>query len=125
MVNAETPAEEVLNHSEDEGEWEETPEQIDSRPTGSQVISTRLPTALAEELLAQAASRKIRMSDLVRQAVEAFLHTQAHGVSDIVAYPGINMRVTTPLPEQRTENFNLVVQIDTEPTRVEAVEAVA
>ncbi len=35
------------------------------------------------------------------------------------------MRVVTPLHERRTENFNLVVQVDTEPEHIEHVEAVA
>ena len=121
MGTEEAPAKEVLEHSEDEGEWAEAPEQIESRPSGMQVISARLPTALAEQLLAEAANRDVRLSDLVRQAVESFLLTETRGVAEIVAYPGTSMRVLTPLPEQRTENFNLVVEIETEPERVESV----
>jgi hypothetical protein len=115
-----TAADEVLIHSEDEGEWSEEAEQIESRPTGTQVISARLPTVLAEELLAEAARRGYRPSDLVRQAVEAFMQAESGGVLDISAYAGTNMRVVTPLRERRTENFNLVVEVATDPERIEA-----
>ncbi len=115
------PADEVLAHSEDDGEWEDAAEEIESRPSGTQVISARLPTVLAEELLAEAARRGVRPSELVRQAVESILRTGPRGAVDISAYAGTNMRVMTPLPGQRTENFNLVVQIATDPERLEAV----
>ena len=49
-------AEEVLAHSEDPGEWSDEPAQIGSRPSATQVVSARLPSALAEELLALAAA---------------------------------------------------------------------
>lgn len=61
MAETEHIADEVLAHSEDEDEWEDEPEQIESRPSGTQVISARLPTALAEELLAGASRRKVRV----------------------------------------------------------------
>jgi hypothetical protein len=124
MAERERSADEVLAHSEDEGEWEEEPEQIESRPSGTQVISARLPSVLAEDLLAQAARRGVRLSELVREAVEKWLSKPA-GVTDIRAYVGQNMRIVTPTPQSRTENFNLVVQVETHPDRVEVVEAVA
>jgi hypothetical protein len=121
MPKTERPADEVLVHSEDEGEWSDEAELIESKPTGTQVISARLPTVLAEELLSEAVRRGARPSELVRQAVEALLRAEPAGVADISAYAGTNMRVITPLPEHRTENFNLVVQVATDPEHIEAV----
>ena len=125
MADRESTADEVLARSEDEGEWEEEPEQIESRPSGTQVISARLPSALAEELLAAAQQRGVRPSEVVREAVEKWLHTRPAGVFDIQASAGQNMRVVTPAAESKTENFNLVVQVEANPDRVEVVEAVA
>ena len=125
MAEREPRADEVLARSEDEGEWEEEPEQIESRPSGTQVISARLPSALAEELLAAAQQRRVRPSELVREAVEKWLRTRPAGVFDIQASAGQNMRVVTPAAKSGTENFNLVVQVEANPDRVEVVEAVA
>ncbi len=129
MTERERRADEVLAHSEDEGEWEEEPEQIESKPSGSQVVSARLASALAEDLLAEAARRGVRPSELVREAVEKWLRARPAGVADIRAYAGQNMRIVTPSPESRpesrTENFNLVVEVEANPSRVEVVEAVA
>ncbi len=125
MAERESRADEVLAHSEDEGEWEEEPEQIESRPSGTQVISARLPSALAEELLAAAQQRRVRPSEVVREAVEKWLHARPAGVFDIQASAGQNMRVVTPAAENKTENFNLVVQVEADPNQVEVVEAVA
>src|SRR5262245_54569990 len=66
MNDYEGAPEEALARAEGEGEWEERPTRIESRPTGTQVVSARLPTVLAEELLAEAARRDLKLSDLVR-----------------------------------------------------------
>lgn len=124
MAERESRVDEVLAHSEDEGEWEEEPEQIESRPSGTQVISARLPSTLAEELLAAAQRRRVRPSELVREAVEKWLRTGPVGVFDIHASVGQNMRVVTSAPESRTENFNLVVQVEANPDRVEVVDSI-
>ena len=125
MTERQTTAGEVLAHSEDEGEWEDEPEQVESKPSGTQVISARLPSALAEELLAEAQRRGSRSSEVVRAAVEMWLRARPAGVVDIRAYAGQNMTVITPTGESKTENFNLVVQVETSPDRVQVVEAVA
>lgn len=125
MTEKESEADEVLAHSEDEGEWEEEPAQIESRPSGTQVISARLPSALAEALLAEAQRLQARPSEVVREAVEMWLKAKPSGMVDIRAYAGQNMRVVTPTAEGRSENFNLVVQVQANPERVEVVEAVA
>ena len=122
MPETRDPADEALAHSEDENEWDDQPEQIVSRPSGTQVISARLPSALAETLLAEAARQGTRPSELVRQAVEAFLSKEeANGVADLSAYAGYLMRVVTPIGQYSTENSNLVVDVPAEPAQVVAV----
>lgn len=118
-------ADDILEHSEDEGEWEQEPEQIESRSSGSQVISARLPTALAERVLAEAVRRGAKPSEVVREAIEVWLRALPGGVTEISAYAGQNMRVITPSAQGRTENFNLVVSVETNPDRIEVVDAVA
>jgi hypothetical protein len=126
MSEIERPVDDVLAHSEDEGEWEDEPTRIESRPSGSQVISARLPSDLAEGLLTAAASRGIRPSELVREAVEAWLRPAAGSAVDIRAYAGNNMRLVMPSwPQGRTENYNLVVGVETTPERVEVLPSVA
>jgi hypothetical protein len=110
---------ETLAHSEDDGEWEDEPERIESRPSGTQVVSARLPSQLAEELLAVADHRNMRLSEAVREAVEKWLRCASTGVFGISASAGQNMRVMTPATDSRTENFNLVVQPEVNPERVE------
>jgi hypothetical protein len=123
MAETKRLADEALAHSEDEGEWEDEPEQIESRPSGNQVISARLPTALAEELLSEAARRGVRPSELVRQAVEAFLRAAPGGVADISVYSVGMLRVFQPPEGQqsRTENYNLDFEVPAEPPQVIAV----
>lgn len=110
MAGSQGPGDEVLAHSEDEGEWEEQAEQIERRPSGTQVISARLPTAIAEALLAEAARRGVRPSELVRDAVDAYLHAAPGQVVDIVAFGGRNMRVSSVRFGSPTRNVNLVVE---------------
>jgi len=110
---------EVLARSEDDNEWDDQPEPIESRPSGTQVISARLPSQLAEELLAAAERRSIRASEAVREAVEKWLRWAPAGVFGIRVSVGRNMRVMTPATDSRTENFNLVVQPEDSPEHVE------
>jgi hypothetical protein len=126
MPEIEQPVDDVLARSEDEGEWEDEPAQIESRPSGSQVISARLPSDLAEGLLSAAASRGVRPSELVREAVEAWLRPAPGSVVDIRAYAGSNMRLVMPAwPQGRTENYNLVVGVQATPERMEVLPSVA
>jgi hypothetical protein len=125
MDDKERLADDILEHSEDDGEWEQEPEEIESRPSGSQVISARLPTALAEQVLAEAVRRGAKPSEVVREAIEIWLHAKPGSVAEISAYAGQNMRVITPSVQGRTENFNLVVEAEANPDRIEVVEAVA
>jgi hypothetical protein len=125
MTQKDSEADDVLAHSEDDDEWEEEPAQIESRPSGTQVISARLPSALAEALLAEAQRLRVRPSELVREAVERRLMAKPSGIVDIRASAGQNMRIVSPTPQSSSENFNLVVQVEVNPDRVEVIEAAA
>lgn len=109
MKETRNAADSVLAHSEDEGEWDNEPEQIESRPSGTQVISARLPTILAEHVLAEASDRGIRPSELVRQAVEAYIRSGVCRAASVSAQGTGNMSVSSPLESQPTRNPNLVV----------------
>jgi len=108
MKESMTAADEVLAHSEDDGEWEDEPEQIESRPSGTQVISARLPAPPAKALLNEASSRGIRPSEIVRQAVESYMRSGAGRLASFTAQ-GARISVSTQLRAQPTENPNLVV----------------
>ncbi len=103
----------VLAHSEDAGEWEEERVEIQARPSGTQVISTRLPSHLAERLLAEAARRGVKPSELVRVALERVLN-QEHVVPVITANGGTTggppLRILSPISHYTMENSNLVVE---------------
>jgi hypothetical protein len=116
-------ADELVAHSEDEDEWADEPVQIESRPSGSQVISARLPTQLAEELLAAAASRGAKPSELVREAVEAWLHNVPGAVMDVRAFAGQNMHVFGSINQTGTQNLNQVVDVQA-PRTIEVTEEV-
>lgn len=89
----------------DDGEWDDEPVHIESRPSGMQVISARLPSPLAEELLALAYARSVPPSVLIREAASAFLHPPGPQLS---ATSAGRMRVLSPLSWCGTENANLV-----------------
>ena len=76
-------------------------------------------------MLAEAQRRGSRPSEVVRAAVEMWLRARSSGVVDIRAYAGQNMTIVTPTAASKTENFNLVVQVEASPDRVEVVETVA
>lgn len=119
MPEIERVANEVLEHSEDEGEWDEQPVRIETRPSGTQVVSARLPTALAEELLAEAERRGVKPSELVRDAVDRLLHekrtTTTYTTTSISASTSALLRVVTPLWPYRTENSNPIVEPEEAP----------
>ena len=84
-------ADDVLAHSEDEDEWDQEPVEIERRPTGNQVLSARIPTALAERVLAEAARRNVRASEIVRAAIEEYFSPPVFLVVNVQA--GARFRV--------------------------------
>jgi hypothetical protein len=86
---------------------EREPVPIESRPSGMQVISARLPTGLAERTLAVATAEGVRPSEVVRRALAAFLGpSQAH----VSVTASSRIRFLTPLGSVLTENPNLIAQ---------------
>ncbi len=96
-------ADDVLAHSEDEGEWEDGPAVIEGRPRGTQVISARLPVALAQQLLNEAGRRGVKPSDLVREAMEQFLSQDALPES-VTGFPGRRLHFSSLSMPYTTEN---------------------
>lgn len=84
------------------------PEDADSRGSGSQVFSVRLPSAVAELVVDEAGQRGVRPSDVVRQAVEHF--TRQPGLAGIRANGSGTLRVPGGLDAFDTRNANPVVQ---------------
>lgn len=120
MTESDEIANDVLAHSEDDNEWDDQPVRIEARPSGTQVISTRLPTALAEELFAKAEQKGLKPSELVREAVDHYLHAKMASATGevhtaISAFVGGNLRIVTPLAQYRTENSNPVIEPDDVP----------
>src|SRR4051794_21577523 len=88
-------AEDVLAHSEDEGEWDDAPEKIEVRPSGTQVISARLPEELAQRFLDEAERRGIKPSQLAREAIELLLEDDAR-LEGVKYYLGFKTRLWGP-----------------------------
>ena len=60
----------------------------------------------------------MRPSELVRAAVDAYLHNASAPVIHLVAHGSPNVRVNPP-SDDSTENLNLVVSPDIKPDRLE------
>ena len=71
-------ADDVLAHSNDANEWADEAVAIERRPSGTQVLSARLPEELARRVIAEAARRNLSMSQLVRDALEQYLTGPSH-----------------------------------------------
>jgi hypothetical protein len=103
-------ADDVLAHSEDEGEWEDEPVAIERRPSGSQVLSARIPRGLADGVFATAARRGMKPSDIVRAAIETYLNPPVFHVikvqpSDRVRFFRTVASYETTNPVVTTENL--------------------
>jgi predicted DNA-binding protein len=95
-------ADDVLDHSEDDGEWDEEPEVIERRPRGTQVVSARLPVDLAQQVLAEASRRGAKPSELVREAIEHYFRRDRTG--SVTAYAGQRVRLWQQFASYETEN---------------------
>ena len=72
----------------------------------SQVVSARIPAALARQLLAYAEEHGLRPSDVVREALDAYLGTgpRVRGYDVVVVQAGFRVRVLRDEPGYETEN---------------------
>jgi hypothetical protein len=92
----------VLAHSEDEDEWEDEPVEIERRPSGNQVLSARIPTALANRVFDEAARRGVTMSEVVRTAIEEYFDRPQQRLLNI--FPGLRVSVYRVEPAYATTN---------------------
>jgi hypothetical protein len=63
------PADELWEQRNDPDEWSEEAEEVETRPSGSAVVSFRIPWDELEELDEAAATKGESLSEFIRQAV--------------------------------------------------------
>lgn len=66
-------AEELFEHRDDEGEWDDEPAEVQVRPTTTEVVSFRLGSGDLDRLQAAARARGVSLSEFIRQALESEL----------------------------------------------------
>ena len=69
MNNEKDTADELWEHRNDPDEWSEEAEEIETRPSGSAVVSFRIPWDELEELDEAATENGESLSEFIRQAV--------------------------------------------------------
>jgi hypothetical protein len=69
MSNEKDPADELYEHRNDPDEWSEEAEEIETRPSGSAVVSFRIPWDELEELDEAATAKGEYLSEYIRKAV--------------------------------------------------------
>ena len=90
----------VLAHSEDEGEWDDEPVEIEVRPSGNQVLSARIPTYLAQYVFDEAERSDLTMSEVVRRAIDAYF--QPRVVAIIKVFPNDRVRLQALRADETT-----------------------
>jgi hypothetical protein len=93
----------------------------DGRPA-TQVLSTRVSVAIAEEVAARASALGVRPADFVRQAVEAYMRNP--GVAGLRANGEGNLKLASDDEGYATQNANPVTgpaEITTDPPDVVAL----
>jgi hypothetical protein len=83
MENERDMAEELWEHRNDPDEWEGEAEEIESRPSGSAVVSFRLPWEELETLDEAATARGESLSEFIREAVR--IRLRAFTIAEQVA----------------------------------------
>lgn len=74
MSMNERRARELHEHRDDSEEWEDEASAIDSRPSGSQVVSFRVPTEEFELLQKGLGTTGEKLSEYIRKAIAVRLH---------------------------------------------------
>lgn len=67
-------AQELHRHRRDKGEWADKPEEIQARPTGSEVLSFRLPAEMLDDLEDAASRTGESLSEFLRSALALRLY---------------------------------------------------
>lgn len=99
-------AEELHARRDDPNEWEEEPEDVDVRPSKTEVVSFRLPTEVLDRLEQAADERGETVSQLLRRLV---LHRFEEDIEQLVdvasSGSGLSLTVRTALSSPgHTEN---------------------
>ncbi|MGH2682901.1 MAG: hypothetical protein ACRDIX_06680 [Actinomycetota bacterium] len=68
------PAAELFEHRDDAGEWSEEPEEIEVRPSPSEVVSFRVPSGEFDLLEDAARNAGESISEYIRKALALRLH---------------------------------------------------
>jgi ribbon-helix-helix CopG family protein len=94
------PIEELWEHRHDPEEWSEKAIEIEARPTGSTVVSFRLPYEEYEVLEEAASERGETLSEFIRQAVRLRLGGRPKVPVVVVTVGGApDFRLRTNIPE--------------------------
>jgi hypothetical protein len=101
MENGRDVAEELWEHHNDPDEWSEEAEDVETRPSGSAVVSFRLPWEELEELDEAATESGESLSAFIRQAVRLRLGGRSKVPVVVVTFGGArDFGVRTNIPEQ-------------------------
>jgi hypothetical protein len=96
------PIEELWEHRHDPEEWGEEAVEIEARPTGSTVVSFRLPWEEYETLEEEASARGESLSGFIREAVRVRLQGIAAAAFVEMTYGGAKaFRLDSNIPEGR------------------------
>jgi hypothetical protein len=99
MNNEKEPAEELWEHRNDPDEWSEEAEEIETRPSGSAVVSFRIPWEELEKLDEAAAAKGESVSEFIREALRIRLQGIALATFVEMTYGGAsNFRFHGDLP---------------------------
>jgi hypothetical protein len=111
--NEKDPIRELWEHRHDPEEWSEEAEEIEARPTGSTVVSFRLPWEEFEELEEAAAAKGESLSEFIRKALRIrlqgiaianFVEMTYGGARDFTLHSDIQARFrgteASPIPEK-------------------------
>jgi hypothetical protein len=101
MNNEKDTADELWEHRNDPDEWSEEAEEIETRPSGSAVVSFRIPWDELEELDEAATENGESLSEFIRQAVRLRLGGRSKVPVVVVTFGGARgFGLRTNIPEQ-------------------------
>lgn len=101
MNNEKDTADELWEHRNDPDEWSEEAEEIETRPSGSAVVSFRIPWDELEELDEAATENGESLSEFIRQAVRLRLGGRSKVPVVVVTFGGArDFGLRTNIPEQ-------------------------
>jgi predicted DNA-binding protein len=95
------PIEELWEHRHDPEEWSEEAVEIEARPTGSTVVSFRLPYDEYERLEEVASAKGESLSEFMREAIRTRLERMAIVAFVEMTYGGArDFRLDSNIPER-------------------------